>query len=310
MPATCTCCHPRWYSSDLCQQALSDLYNECNIKFDNFYNVCKYDSDPNLIDMEKLKYLFEIYLTEYHRTTLKSLLFHAGDGEKYRENMTSQEIIKLLCTHFNLRHPRRPLGFLPSIPDEIPDFASDLRIDVAVPSLSEIDTTPTNSFRMRRSRLNVSGRRRMRNSETVEPVTSAFTDAEFRRASEVTRRGREQIQHLTRILNLLSDENFSLVPELNRIIQLNKRKRQDIKLVLNIENSGSGEEKECSICLDCKNSNEFVKYSCKHEFCGECTQSCLKASGADHNCPLCRQHPEEMEILSQEIMNGLSQYLV
>jgi len=110
--------------------------------------------------------------------------------------------------------------------------------------------------------------------------------------------------------NSLSEIEGTYMVEILRLIFAEERiveseGSENIELTLN--NCETDTSKcECSICLEEKELNSFVKFGCQHEFCNVCVIKTLQNSNSNNvSCALCRAKIQTMETRRQDIHDEL-----
>jgi hypothetical protein len=94
------------------------------------------------------------------------------------------------------------------------------------------------------------------------------------------------------IFNIISDWTYPLLEV-----------KQQVTIMLELEDCY--EEKECVICYDRKNSEEFIKLNCQHEFCESCMKTIIKKDYFNErsSCSLCRASVSTITCKSEKIKN-------
>jgi hypothetical protein len=83
-------------------------------------------------------------------------------------------------------------------------------------------------------------------------------------------------------------------------------KQQNI-IVICEEFEISDEELDCCICMETKDKNEICSLNCKHKFCGECVETCVKKPGI-YTCSLCREDVTIITAQKNQIKEKINQY--
>jgi hypothetical protein len=113
--------------------------------------------------------------------------------------------------------------------------------------------------------------------------------------------------------NMLIREMF--IHMMSRMINRTSREEEHrkFKIVSTInenENINIDQLCECSICYDNKEFKNFVKLTCKHEFCKECIIETMKISQNNKLCcALCRGEVKTIESRTNVIGNEISVYI-
>ena len=97
---------------------------------------------------------------------------------------------------------------------------------------------------------------------------------------------------------------------INPVLQ---NKKYNISLLLennnnhtNNKNTEHTENTDCSICLENKANNTFVKFDCQHEFCKDCVVQCLQNNNKSILCcALCRGDTKTFKTNSQSTYEAL-----
>jgi hypothetical protein len=67
--------------------------------------------------------------------------------------------------------------------------------------------------------------------------------------------------------------------------------------------------KECSICYEEDNAQNFVKLDCDHTFCKGCIIKIIKASPSVHKCAMCRHEVTQMTTYNVNIKDEIMEHL-
>lgn len=116
-----------------------------------------------------------------------------------------------------------------------------------------------------------------------------------------------EIQQYRAIENMLMREMFiSLMSmSIDRTIRDESTKLQ----ILDV-NTNENKNCECSICYDEKESQQFVKFGCNHEFCKDCVISTFKSSNNKRICcALCRAEVKEIEARTEQVKTELTLHI-
>lgn len=183
---------------------------------------------------------------------------------------------------------------LPTVPDQIPDFARDLEEQPASQEEHDItwyiDTTP--------SPVTISSRM------LVIPDTPPRL-TRYLSTSALANEG-NRIDYWNQFGSVIR----YLYPEFRAETRISQIKKYNIVSNLINEEIEEGSE-ECAICYESINCVDLVKLNCAHKFCG----SCIKQTLCTHNniycspsCALCRKTMTSLSVKNPEIYNLVSEH--
>lgn len=67
---------------------------------------------------------------------------------------------------------------------------------------------------------------------------------------------------------------------------------------------------ECNICCESKEMTEFVRFDCKHHFCGNCTENMLIINDSDNiKCAFCRKEVTKLETFNMDTFHKIEKYI-
>lgn len=177
---------------------------------------------------------------------------------------TKPYYIYKLCEHFKAIVQIEE-NELPSVPDSIPEFATDL----------EIPTSPTS----------------VSLHEQVEPDITWYIDT-TPEITEIYRR------------HLITSSHINLMADFNEDVSSRVRNKPNIIPILEQNTEQSTEEHECSICLDTYSKECCVSLNCHHEFCQNCISYQIKSNQTNNTCALCREPIVSIVTKKQEIYDS------
>ena len=96
----------------------------------------------------------------------------------------------------------------------------------------------------------------------------------------------------------------------NMLLREDDSRFKIISTVNNNENGDIKESCECPICYDEKESNNFVKLGCNHEFCKDCVIKTMKTNHSTNLCcALCRADVKSIDSRTIEAKNEIDNYI-
>jgi hypothetical protein len=185
------------------------------------------------------------------------------------------------------------LNQLPTVPDEIPDFAQDLLQQPEEELGWYIDIQP----QFRHFEVNTPPRMFEFGIPPPPPlIRSRFAG------------GRQLI--------LTNDEFMAFAPQnLNNVFQetMNPQVKK-YNIIPTIICSKNSEEielcEECSICYETAKQNETITINCGHKFCGKCIKNTLESNNINTlpTCALCRTEMKTFEMNNQDVYNLVAEH--
>ena len=121
-----------------------------------------------------------------------------------------------------------------------------------------------------------------------------------------------EFQQARAMENMLMREMFIAMMSgiINRTLREDHHRFKIVSTVNNNENEDVKESCECPICYDKKESNNFVKLGCNHEFCKDCVISTMKTNHSTNLCcALCRGEVRSIESRTIEAKNEIDIYI-
>jgi hypothetical protein len=120
-----------------------------------------------------------------------------------------------------------------------------------------------------------------------------------------------EIHRLRAMENMLMREMF--IAMLSRAVNGTSRyeEHRKFKIVSTLNECENTDQKcECPICYDEKESNNFVKLGCNHDFCKECIIETMKSNHTTKlSCALCRAEVKSIESRTIQTKNEIDNYI-
>jgi hypothetical protein len=191
------------------------------------------------------------------------------------------------------------LNQLPTVPDEIPDFAQDLLQQPEEELGWYIDIQP----QFRHFEVNTPPRMFEFGIPPPPPlIRNRFAG------------GRRLI--LPNQYNPINDEFMAFAPQnLNNVFQetMNPQVKK-YNIIPTIICSKNSEEielcEECSICYEIAKQNQTITINCGHKFCGKCIKNTLESNNINTlpTCALCRTEMKTFEMNNQDVYNLVAEH--
>lgn len=227
---------------------------------------------------------------------------------------------------------------LPTVPDTVPDYASDL-LNEDIVSWFE-DRTPISEIEVER-RMNVMQSLLVDeeleevisirpseiilnyyNSHTFNvgerfPYNPLFNEGYVRNPPSIIRHTRIVTPELETSHNdsIIVDDRHPYNPLFDEDDESNSGNimfnappiKHNILLTMSVEDSDNL-YRECCICLDEKHENDFIFCNCRHSFCGNCVKTMVIPTNKI-KCPLCREEIITLDVKNVENYNLLSELI-
>lgn len=255
-------------------------------------------------------------------------------------NKKLNQIIKQILIHINNSSiMSSQSSLIPTIPDEIPSFASDLndtpnleddtdfipfdntssiypinmlpegRYYDVLPEYERTINSRERWFHHHTNRLGgVQAAQQLNNSLNIRIMLQALEEFE-----EIDRVVSENVR--VRLANLPEHVNPEPLNE-SFMSQITGGDRfyarayyNNINLQLNICSETTDEE-ECTVCFENVNCNNYVNLNCNHRFCGSCTNNFINSTNKKPKCPLCRETITHLNVKKQEIHDLMKRHSV
>ena len=286
---SCSFCGSRLHNIRACRDPNIDLlYERIKVIYIDMMN-----NYPDTIETQ-----FKTVLNG--RFNLRELRAVCATHTNFMSSRTKPQIINTLYQYYSSRiypmqqqeeQPWLEVRRLPTQPDPIPDFASDLEQPLEEQPLSQehnltwyIDTTPS-------------------------PIYSVLS-LSFAMLQE--RRSRQALDYIynSHIWRARNNTDINLNPYFNNVASTPQIKKYNIYPVLVSDEVERGEE-ECAICYESINCMDLVKLNCNHKFCGDCIKGTLKAHNNIYcgpSCALCRTQMVSFSVKNPEIYNMVAEH--
>ena len=287
----CSFCNSRYHNIKGCQNPNIDLlYERIKVIYVDTMNQYPYD-------------------TEYHFKSTLNRIFNLRElrvvcvtRANFPASRTKQQIIYALYQYFsthiyNIPHQEQEQqwlesSILPTQPDTISDFASDLvhhpeeEFDITW----HIDTTPSPVYELIFAIFQENNTQEHINNDMLLQLIG---DEQMRIRESV---GFNSLSHF--------DEVSGNIPFDSQV------KKYNIHPVLLTDEVIEGVE-DCAICYESIKSIDMVKLNCEHKFCGNCINGYMKVHNnmcGGPTCALCRTQILSFSIKNPEIYNLVSEH--
>jgi hypothetical protein len=185
------------------------------------------------------------------------------------------------------------LNRLPTVPDEIPDFAQDLLQQPEEEIGWYIDIQP----QFRHFEVNTP----LRMFEFGIPHPPPLIRSRFAGGRQLILTDDDFMGFAPQNLNNIFQE--TLIPQV--------KKYNIIPTIICSKNSEEIEScEECSICYEIAKQNQTITINCGHKFCGTCIKNTLESNNINipPSCALCRTEMKTFEMNNQDVYNLVAEH--